>query len=113
VPVRVDVDLPERPSQRAEGVAYYVACEALNNVAKHAGAARVTVSAELVVGGARGSADRLRLTVTDDGVGGADPEAGTGLYGLWDRVDAVDGVLTVHSPAGGGTVLTADIPWEA
>ncbi|MEE2036995.1 histidine kinase [Nocardiopsis sp. CT-R113] len=113
VPVRVDVELEDRPSPRAEGVAYYVACEALNNVAKHARASRVTVAAERVAVSARPTADLLRLSVTDDGVGGADPEAGTGLYGLWDRVDAVDGVLTVHSPAGEGTVLTADIPWEA
>nr|WP_236743333.1 histidine kinase [Nocardiopsis sinuspersici] len=116
VPVRVDVELPERPSPRAEGVAYYVACEALTNIAKHAGATRITVAAERVPRtsrrGGRGG-DLLRLTVTDDGAGGADPESGTGLYGLWDRVDAVDGTLTVHSPSGEGTVLTADIPWEA
>ncbi|MFD6948550.1 two-component sensor histidine kinase [Nocardiopsis sp. TSRI0078] len=113
VPVRVDVELGERPSPRAEGVAYYVACEALTNIAKHAGAARVTVAAERIPRPARRGGDLLRLTVTDDGAGGADPEAGTGLYGLWDRVDAVDGTLTVHSPSGEGTVLTADIPWEA
>nr|WP_236567987.1 MULTISPECIES: histidine kinase [unclassified Nocardiopsis] len=113
VPVRVDVELDERPSPRAEGVAYYVVCEALTNVAKHAGASRVTVAARRVARPARRGGDLLRITVTDDGAGGADPEAGTGLYGLWDRVDAVDGVLAVHSPPGQGTVLTADIPWEA
>ncbi|WP_460776604.1 sensor histidine kinase [Nocardiopsis nanhaiensis] len=112
VPVQVDVDLYGRPSPRAEGVAYYVACEALTNIVKHAGAEQVTVAVERVPHPGR-SGDRLRLSVTDDGVGGADPEAGTGLYGLWDRVDAVDGMLTVHSPDGAGTVLTADIPWEA
>jgi signal transduction histidine kinase len=113
VPVRVDVELEERPSARAEAVAYYAACEALNNVTKHARAEHVTIAVERVRATARGRRDLLRLTVTDDGVGGADPEAGTGLYGLWDRLDAVDGTLNVHSPAGGGTVLTADIPWEA
>ncbi|CAL9351948.1 hypothetical protein SUDANB67_00506 [Nocardiopsis dassonvillei] len=113
VPVRVDVELEERPSPRAEGVAYYVACEALNNVAKHSGATGVTVAAERVSRPARDGGDLLRLTVTDDGSGGAAPRAGTGLNGLWDRVDAVDGVLTIHSPAGEGTVLTTDIPWEA
>ncbi|WP_121188439.1 sensor histidine kinase [Nocardiopsis sp. Huas11] len=113
VPVRVDVDLEERPSPRAEAVAYYAACEALNNVTKHARAEQVTVAVERVRGTGRGRNDLLRLTVTDDGVGGADPETGTGLYGLWDRLDAVDGTLDVHSPVGGGTVLTADIPWEA
>ncbi|USY17022.1 sensor histidine kinase [Nocardiopsis exhalans] len=112
VPARLEVDLDERPSARAEGVAYYVVCEALTNVAKHAGAEQVTVAAERVEGRGR-QGDLLRISVTDDGIGGADPEAGTGLYGLWDRVDAVDGVLTVHSPTGGGTVLTANIPWKA
>ncbi|MBB4929489.1 signal transduction histidine kinase [Lipingzhangella halophila] len=110
LPIRLDVDMPERPSPRAEGVAYYVTCEALNNVAKHAGAENATVRARRVPDS---SGDLLRLTVTDDGTGGADPDTGTGLYGLWDRVNAVDGELRLHSPAGGGTVLTADIPWEA
>jgi signal transduction histidine kinase len=110
VPVRVDTDLPDRPSPRAEGVAYYVACEALTNVAKHARAASVAVRAERV---AARSGDLLRLTVRDDGAGGADPDSGTGLYGLWDRVAAVDGTLAVRSPVGGGTTLTADIPWRA
>ncbi|WP_397223055.1 sensor histidine kinase [Nocardiopsis lambiniae] len=113
VPVRVEVDLPERPSPRAEGVAYYVVCEALTNVTKHADAARATVAVHRLVRPTRHGGDLLRVTVTDDGSGGADPESGTGLYGLWDRVDAVDGTLTVHSPQGAGTVLTADIPWEA
>ncbi|ASU82364.1 two-component sensor histidine kinase [Nocardiopsis gilva YIM 90087] len=111
VPVRVDVDLPDRPSRRAEGIGYYVVCEALTNVAKHAAADNVAVRAERVRGNRRD--DLLRLTVTDDGAGGAEPDAGTGLYGLWDRVNAVDGALRVHSPVGEGTVLTADIPWEA
>ncbi|MER6626476.1 sensor domain-containing protein, partial [Streptomyces sp. NPDC000931] len=106
VPVRLDVDLAERPSARAEGVAYYVVCEALTNIAKHADAEQVTVAVGRVPAARRGG-ELLCVTVTDDGVGGADPEAGTGLYGLWDRVDAVDGELTVHSPTGGGTVLTA------
>ncbi|WP_431869984.1 histidine kinase [Nocardiopsis eucommiae] len=112
VPVRLDVDLAERPSARAEGVAYYVVCEALTNIAKHADAEQVTVAVGRVPAARRGG-ELLCVTVTDDGVGGADPEAGTGLYGLWDRVDAVDGELTVHSPTGGGTVLTANIPWKA
>ncbi|GAB3463375.1 hypothetical protein GCM10027570_50570 [Streptomonospora sediminis] len=110
VPVQVRVELAERPSARAEGVAYYVACEALTNVAKHAGAGSAEVRAERI---ADRSGDLLRLTVTDDGSGGADPDSGTGLYGLWDRINAVDGILAVNSPAGAGTILTAEIPWEA
>ncbi|MFW5416152.1 sensor domain-containing protein [Nocardiopsis sp. CNT-189] len=113
MPVKVEADLGERPSPRAEGVAYYVASEALTNIAKHAGAGRAQVAAARVRGAGRHGADLLRVTVTDDGAGGADPSLGSGLYGLWDRVDAVDGELRVHSPKGGGTVLTADIPWEA
>ncbi|KIH97724.1 hypothetical protein LP52_16820 [Streptomonospora alba] len=114
VPVHVRADLDERPSARAEGVAYYVVCEALANVAKHAGAESVEVRAERV---AHDDGALLRITVNDDGKGGADPDpdpdSGTGLYGLWDRVNAVDGTLTVHSPPGRGTAVTADIPWEA
>jgi len=110
VPVRLDIHLDERPSPRAEGVAYYVVCEALTNVAKHADAAAVTVRAERV---RRRRGDLLRVTVTDNGRGGADPRAGTGLHGLADRVEAVDGDLFLHSPPGEGTVLTADIPWKA
>lgn len=110
VPVKVDVDLDGRPSPRAEGVAYYVASEALTNVAKHARATAARITVRRVPG--RGG-DLLRISVGDDGVGGADPEGGTGLYGLWDRVDAVDGRLHIAGPEGGGTVLTAEIPWEA
>ncbi|WP_328807006.1 sensor histidine kinase [Nocardiopsis coralli] len=112
VPVRLHVDLEERPSKRAEGVAYYVVCEALANVAKHAGAEHVSIHARRIES-TRPQRALLRVSITDDGVGGADPENGTGLYGLWDRVDAVDGHLIVGTPQGGGTVLTADIPWEA
>ncbi|MEV2275646.1 histidine kinase [Nocardiopsis sp. NPDC049922] len=113
VPVEVDVELDGRPSARAEGVAYHLVCEALTNVAKHASATRVTVSVRRVGRPTGRGGGLVRVTVADDGSGGADPEAGTGLYGLWDRVDAVDGTLTVHSPTGEGTTLTADIPWEA
>ncbi|WP_449289393.1 sensor histidine kinase [Nocardiopsis chromatogenes] len=110
VPVKVEVDLEGRPSPRAEGVAYYVASEALTNVAKHARASSARIAVRRVAA-RRGAV--LEVKVSDDGAGGADPERGTGLYGLWDRLDAVDGRLEVRSPEGGGTVLTAEIPWEA
>ena len=54
--------------------------------------------------------DRLRVQVRDDGVGGADPSTGTGLRGLRDRVDALDGALAVESPLGGGTTVTVEVP---
>jgi signal transduction histidine kinase len=74
-------------------------------VAKHAQAQRIAVSV-------RKLSDAVRVTVTDDGVGGADPRHGSGLTGLADRVAGVDGRLTVDSPPGGPTVLCADLPWR-
>ncbi|TQN27829.1 signal transduction histidine kinase [Haloactinospora alba] len=110
VPVTLEVDLPQRPSPRVEGVVYYAVCEALANVAKHARAHSAAVRVERR-DHRRGTV--LRLTVTDDGSGGADPDSGTGLYGMRDRVNAVDGTLDVRSTPDEGTVLRADIPWEA
>jgi signal transduction histidine kinase len=103
VPVRVNVDLPERPPPTVEAVAYFVVSEALANVTKHAAATQVDV--EIVRSG-----PTLRVTVTDDGVGGADPAGGTGLRGLAKRVYSVDGTLRLDSPAGGPTVLAAELP---
>ena len=83
--------------------AYYVVSEALTNAAKHSQASAVHVSVT-VAGGA------LRLSISDDGVGGADPAGGSGLIGLKDRVEAADGTLTLQSPPGRGTRLTAELP---
>jgi signal transduction histidine kinase len=105
VPTQVSVDLPERPPPTLEAIAYFVVAEALTNVAKHADAKRISVSVRRLV-------DAVRITVTDDGVGGADPKHGSGLTGLADRVAGVDGRLTVDSPPGGPTVLCADLPWR-
>ena len=105
VPTQVTVDLPERPPPTLEAIAYFVVAEALTNVAKHAQATRIAVSV-------RKLADAVRVTVTDDGAGGADPRHGSGLTGLADRVAGVDGRLTVDSPPGGPTVLCADLPWR-
>ncbi|MDX6227071.1 MAG: hypothetical protein QOI76_461 [Frankiales bacterium] len=105
VPTQVSVDLPERPPPILEAIAYFVVAEALTNVAKHAEASRIAVSV-------RNLSDAVRVTVTDDGVGGADPRHGSGLTGLADRVAGVDGRLTVDSPPGGPTVLCADLPWR-
>ncbi|MBU3865166.1 sensor histidine kinase, partial [Streptomyces sp. 4503] len=56
--------------------------------------------------------DRVMLQITDDGRGGADTSAGSGLAGLSERIDAVDGILVVNSPAGGPTTVTAELPWR-
>jgi signal transduction histidine kinase len=101
------VDLNQMPENRlpaaVEAAAYFVVAESLTNVAKYSGAQHATVR----VGGEDGYAV---VEVSDDGVGGADPAAGTGLRGLADRLAALDGRLEVHSPPGGGTVIRANIP---
>ncbi|GHJ34879.1 sensor histidine kinase [Streptomyces sp. TS71-3] len=106
VPVQVDVDLPARPVPALEGIAYFTVSELLQNVSKHSGAAHALVDAWQVD-------NRLMLQVTDDGTGGADSTAGSGLRGLAERLGAVDGVLVVDSPPGGPTRVTADLPWRA
>ncbi|NUP34570.1 MAG: sensor histidine kinase [Streptomycetaceae bacterium] len=106
IPVRVAVDLPERPAPTLEAVAYFVVSEALTNVVKHARATR----AEVAVGRI---GETLRVVVSDDGVGGADLAAvtgGTGLAGLAKRVASVDGTLSCRSPVGGPTVVTVELP---
>ena len=105
VPVELDVQLQGRLPAPVEVAAYYVVAEALTNAAKHAQASVVQVDA-------RAQAGRLRVSVGDDGVGGADPARGSGLVGLGDRVQALDGTLTVHSPAGQGTRLLVNLPVE-
>lgn len=104
IPIAVDVvDLRYDP--RVEAAAYFVAAEALTNIARHADATEATVSiAE--------RSDRLVVTIADDGVGGASVGAGSGLLGLRDRVAAIDGHLSVESPVGAGTTVTAEIPLE-
>jgi signal transduction histidine kinase len=105
VPVRLAVRLDGdgRLAERVEVTAYYVVCECLANIAKHAEATSAGVEV------AR-TAERLVVEVADDGVGGADPERGTGLRGLADRVEAIDGRLRVWTPRGGGTRVRAEIP---
>jgi signal transduction histidine kinase len=103
----VPVDLVGTPGGRlpppVETAAYFVVAEALTNVAKYAGASRAEVSVAREDG-------RAVIVVRDDGVGGADPAAGSGLRGLADRVGALDGRLEVQSPRGGGTLVRAEIP---
>jgi signal transduction histidine kinase len=103
IPVTVTVKVAPRPQPTVEAIAYFCVSEALTNVAKHSRAR----SAEVDV---RRDDGAVLITVTDDGVGGADPTRGTGLVGLRDRVAAVDGMITVSSPTGGPTVLTVRLP---
>ena len=104
VPVDVSVDPPVGPTDRtAESVAYFCVAEALTNVSKHAGARRASVAV-------RRSPGVLAVTISDDGVGGAGLVPGGGLAGLRDRVDAVDGRLSLDSPAGGPTALRLEVP---
>ncbi|MCX5195229.1 sensor histidine kinase [Streptomyces sp. NBC_00249] len=107
LPVDLTVDLAVRPGPTVEAVAYFVVSEALANVAKHARAGRCRVHVARVTG-PRG--DLLRVEVTDDGVGGADPAGGTGLTGLRKRVGSVDGTIMINSPLGGPTVITVELP---
>jgi signal transduction histidine kinase len=100
VPVRTRVELPARPPRAQETAAYFVVAEALTNAARHAGATRVDVDV-------RERDGRLAVRVADDGRGGAAPAPGGGLAGLAQRIEALDGTLTVTSPPGGGTTLEA------
>ena len=103
LPVSLEASLDRRLPPEVEATAYFVACEALANVAKHARASRATVSARRRDG-------TLVIEVTDDGVGGARPEGGSGLRGLIDRVEALGGRLRIESPPAGGTRVVGEIP---
>jgi signal transduction histidine kinase len=103
VPVTLSVDGLPAFSNPVASTAWFIASEALANVTKHAGAGRVDIQAGVRDGS-------LILEVVDDGRGGADPAAGSGLQGLRDRVDAMGGTVRLVSPAGGGTRLTAILP---
>jgi signal transduction histidine kinase len=105
VPVELDLHAERRLPDHVEVAAYYVVSEALTNVAKHAHAFVVHVELE--------AHDAiLRLAITDDGIGGADPGRGSGLVGLSDRIAALGGTLQVASPAGDGTTLRIEVPLD-
>ncbi|WP_431944578.1 sensor histidine kinase [Actinacidiphila sp. bgisy167] len=105
VPVQVQVDLASRPAAAIEGIAYFTVSELLQNISKHSGARRAVVELWRSDG-------RLMIQVRDDGRGGATAERGSGLGGLAERLDSVDGLLVVDSPAGGPTTVTAELPWR-
>jgi signal transduction histidine kinase len=106
VPATLSTDIADRPTAAIETIAYFCVAELLANVAKHSAASQAMVHAQ-----ARGGA--LRLSVTDNGIGGADPGRGSGLAGLGLRIRTVDGTLGIHSPVGGPTVITVDLPLSA
>ncbi|MFH0516558.1 sensor histidine kinase [Streptomyces sp. M41] len=106
VPVEVQVDLyGERPVPAIEGIAYFTVSELLQNIGKHSRATWAAVDVWRVE-------NRLMLQVVDNGIGGADAATGSGLAGLAERLDAVDGILVVDSPVGGPTRVTAELPWR-
>jgi PAS domain S-box-containing protein len=103
VPVELNLAVDQRLPESIEIGAYYVVSEALANAAKHAGASLVRVVGDVAAG-------HLRLMISDDGVGGAIFEAGSGLIGLVDRVEALGGRLALKSPPGGGTAISIELP---
>ena len=99
----VEIDLPTRQPDEVEGTAYFVVVEALTNIAKHSHASQANVAITR-------DDDWLRIEISDNGLGGADLARGSGLSGLRDRIQALDGRLRVESPNGGGTCLIVEIP---
>jgi signal transduction histidine kinase len=106
VPVGLTVDLSRRPSPAIEAIAYFCAAELLANAAKHSGASQAHISVSEENG-------RLVMSVTDDGAGLARLKPGGGLAGLAERVQTVDGRMSVDSPAGGPTTMTVELPVHA
>ncbi|MFJ8628865.1 sensor histidine kinase [Kitasatospora sp. NPDC093550] len=105
LPTEVCVSLPDRPPAPVEAAVYFSICELLANAAKHSGADQVWVDILYRAG-------FLRVTVTDDGVGVADPSRGTGLRGIEKRLGTFDGVLAIDSTSGGPTTITLELPCE-
>jgi sensor histidine kinase regulating citrate/malate metabolism len=105
VPVDLSVSASELVPERVEVAAYYIVSEALTNAAKHARAESVRVEIEA-------NATAVRIVISDDGIGGANADSGSGLIGLKDRVEALGGTLDIASPPGYGTALLVEIPAE-
>jgi signal transduction histidine kinase len=106
IPVELELQTQSRFAEQIEVTAYYVVSEALTNAAKHSHASLIQVKVALSDGA-------VRLSISDDGIGGADPERGSGLVGLKDRVEAAGGRLTMDSLPGRGTHLAVVLPVSA
>jgi len=103
LPVDMDIDLPGRLTAPVESACYFAVAEAFANTVKHSGARRIHLLIEH-------ADDLLRIEVSDDGVGGADPALGTGLSGVERRLGTFDGILAVSSPPGGPTMIAMEVP---
>ena len=103
ISAEVNVEIPERVGPALESAAYFAVSELLGNVVKHSGANRVDIDLRVEDG-------ELRISVTDDGRGGANPETGTGLRGIERRLAAFDGLLVIQSPIGGPTSAHITLP---
>ncbi|MDQ3822359.1 MAG: PAS domain S-box protein [Actinomycetota bacterium] len=106
LPVELNVSVSERPAESIETAVYYVISEALANIVKHAHASEISLAL-------RTSASGIRATIEDDGVGGAEASAGSGLVGLIDRVEALGGRFALDSPPGHGTRISIEMPLTA
>ena len=106
ISAEVNVEIPERVGPALESAAYFAVSELLGNVVKHSGANRVDIDLRI-------ENDELRISVTDDGRGGANPETGTGLRGIERRLAAFDGLLVIQSPIGGPTSAHITLPVES
>ena len=105
VPVHLDVHLLQRPAPHIESAAYFAVCELLTNVTKHSRATQAWVTV-------RGDDKMLRIDVSDNGLGGAEPALGSGLSGLYDRIASIDGTFSTRSPLAGGTNAQIEIPLQ-
>lgn len=105
IPITVDIDLPGRPPDPVESAAYFAVAELLTNTAKHAHATRAWVRINH-------GRDRMVIIVGDNGRGGLDPDAGTGLTGIRRRLSAFDGTMNCVSPTGGPTIITMELPCD-
>ncbi|MCK1795376.1 sensor domain-containing protein [Streptomyces sp. XM4193] len=105
VPTTLHTEIPHRPAPAIEAIAYFTVSELLQNISKHSHATQADVELWR-------TKNRLLIQITDNGQGGATTQTGTGLKGLADRLNSVDGLLLIHSPPGGPTTITIELPWR-